>query len=118
VQFLSCYTATEEQARALIKRNNWSKDPDSLAKCEGKGLHARVEEFDLKGSVLDRSFLSNQLIEPMSLHLCRSVVVRIRAMSIFRGACRRASRESAQAYLDSLCRIPHRLSLCERNRTM
>ena len=60
-------------------------EPRGLAKCEGKGLHARVEEFDLKGSVLDRSFLSNQLIEPMSLHLCRSVVVRIRAMSIARG---------------------------------
>ena len=85
MQFLSCYTATEEQARALIKRNNWSKDPDSLAKCEGKGLHARVEEFDLKSSVLDRAFLSNQLIEPMPLHLSRSIVVRIRAVIIARG---------------------------------
>lgn len=30
VQFLSCHTATEEQARALIKRNNWSKDPEEI----------------------------------------------------------------------------------------
>jgi hypothetical protein len=74
VRFLSCYTATEEQARALIKCNNWPTDSDSLAKCEGKGLRTRVEEFDLKGSILDRAFLSNQLIEPMPLHLCRSVV--------------------------------------------
>jgi len=72
VRFLSCYTATEEQARALVKCNNWSKDSDFLAKCEGKGLRARVEEFDLKGSVLDRAFLSNQLIEPDVLAPCTS----------------------------------------------
>lgn len=30
VQFLSCHTAMEEQARALIKRNNWSKDPEEI----------------------------------------------------------------------------------------
>jgi intracellular sulfur oxidation DsrE/DsrF family protein len=30
VQFLSCHTATEEQARLLIKRNNWSKDPEEI----------------------------------------------------------------------------------------
>ena len=72
VRFLSCYTATEEQARALVKCNNWSKDSDFLAKCEGKALRARVEEFDLKGSVLDRAFLSNQLIEPDVLAPCTS----------------------------------------------
>ena len=32
-----------------------------------ESLQSWVEEFDLKGSVLDRAFLSNQLIEPMSL---------------------------------------------------
>lgn len=30
VQFLSCHTAAEEQARALIKRNNWSMDPEEI----------------------------------------------------------------------------------------
>lgn len=30
VQFLSCHTATEEQARALIKINKWSKDPEEI----------------------------------------------------------------------------------------
>ncbi|HEY4047883.1 MAG TPA: hypothetical protein VGM27_13550 [Acidobacteriaceae bacterium] len=31
VQFLSCHTATEEQGRVLIKRNNWSKNPEEVA---------------------------------------------------------------------------------------
>ncbi|QNI30174.1 hypothetical protein H7849_13315 [Alloacidobacterium dinghuense] len=30
VQFLSCHTALEEQARVLTKRNNWSKDPEEI----------------------------------------------------------------------------------------
>jgi hypothetical protein len=30
VQFLSCHTATEEQARALIARNKWTKDPEEI----------------------------------------------------------------------------------------
>jgi intracellular sulfur oxidation DsrE/DsrF family protein len=32
VQFLSCHTATEEQARALIRRNSWSKDPEEIVR--------------------------------------------------------------------------------------
>jgi hypothetical protein len=81
-------------------------EPRGLAKCEGKGLHARVEEFDLKGSVLDRAFLSNQLIEPMSFHLCRSVVVRIRPMSIARG---RAVELHAKTYRLSFIRCAESL---------
>jgi hypothetical protein len=30
VQFLSCHTATEEQARALIALNHWTKDPEEI----------------------------------------------------------------------------------------
>jgi intracellular sulfur oxidation DsrE/DsrF family protein len=30
VQFLSCHTATEEQARALIKHNNLTQDPETI----------------------------------------------------------------------------------------
>lgn len=110
--------ANEEQARVLIKSDNWSEDPDSLAKCEGKGLHAWGEVFDLEDSVLDRVFLSNQLIEPMPLHLSGSVVVRVRAVIIARGRAVCASRENVQAYLHSLCRISQRRRLCKRNRTM
>jgi len=32
VQFLCCHTATEEQARVLIKRNNVSKQPEEIVK--------------------------------------------------------------------------------------
>jgi len=30
VQFLSCHTATEEQARALVKHNNLTQDPETI----------------------------------------------------------------------------------------
>ncbi|MBX6359320.1 MAG: hypothetical protein IRZ03_04490 [Acidobacterium ailaaui] len=32
VTFLSCHTATEEQARVLIQRNNWAKDPEEIVR--------------------------------------------------------------------------------------
>jgi hypothetical protein len=32
VKFLSCHTATEEQARVLIQRNNWAKDPEEIVR--------------------------------------------------------------------------------------
>jgi hypothetical protein len=32
VTFLSCHTATEEQARVLVQRNNWAKDPEEIVR--------------------------------------------------------------------------------------
>lgn len=37
--------------------------PKSLTKREVKGLDSRIEKFDFKGSVEDRAFLPDQLIE-------------------------------------------------------
>jgi hypothetical protein len=36
----------------------------SLTKREVEGLNARIEEFDLEGSVYDWTFLPDELIEP------------------------------------------------------
>ena len=37
--------------------------PKSLAKREIKGVDARIEEFDLEGSVYDGTFLPDELVE-------------------------------------------------------
>ncbi len=49
---------------AIEKSYQESRSMKSLTKREVKSVNTRIEEFDLEGSVYDRTFLPDELIEP------------------------------------------------------
>src|SRR5271169_1290083 len=64
--------------------------PESLTKGEVKGANARIEKFDLEGSVYDRTFLPDELIETRLPNFAAAVRRRINAVILAeRGAVQR-----------------------------
>ena len=54
--------------------------PHRLPKCEGKGLHARITEFDPEGAFLHRAVLADQLVQTLGCDSAKAFGIRVHAM--------------------------------------